>query len=167
MATINFNAANVKPQDDFSPIPAGQYIAQVTESEIKPTKNGTGQMLTLRWAILDGACKGRLVFDRINIANQNPQAEEIGQRQLSGLCHAIGVLQLADTSQLHGKPLTITVSIRKDASGQYGDSNEVKSYKPMAGAMAGGFAPAAAAAPTGFSPAPAAAAPTAPWLKAS
>lgn len=161
MASIGFqfNAAEVKPQDDYSPIPAGDYIAQVTESEIKPTKNQTGQILTLRWQVLDGPCKGRLVFDRINIINQNPKAQEIGQQQLSSICRATGVAALTDSVQLHMKPIMISVKIRKDE--QYGDSNECKAYKPLSGsgAITPAATPFAAAAP-----APAAA-PTPPWAK--
>lgn len=162
MATLGFafNAAAVPQNDSFDPIPAGDYIAQITESEIKNTKSGTGQMLNLRWQVLDGPFKGRLVFDRINIINQNPDAQRIGQGQLSSLCHILGVLNLTDSSQLHMKPATIKVKIRKDD--QYGDSNEVKGYKaavgaaPVANAFGGVHAPAPSAAP---------AAPTPPWQK--
>lgn len=153
MASISFDATQVAPQESFSPIPAGSYIAQVIESEIKPTKSGTGQMLTLRWQVVDGQYKGRLVFDRLNIVNQNPKAEEIGQRQLSAVCHAAGVLKLQDTSQLHNKPIKIKVKIRQDD--QYGDTNEVSGYD----AVNGGAAPVSAA-PT----APAAAS-VPPWQK--
>lgn len=152
MASLNFDASTVQPNDSFSPIPAGSYIAQVTDSSIKATKSGTGTLLNLTWTILDGTFANRKVFDRINIANQNPEAEKIGQRQLSSICHAAGVLKLQDSNQLHGKPVKITVKIRQDA--QYGDSNEVKSYESM-----GGAAPIAAA--------PQAAAPTPPWLKSA
>lgn len=127
MASLNFNAANVQPQDDFSPIPAGDYVAQVTDSSIKPTKSGSGMLLNLTWTILSGQFANRKVFDRVNIQNQNPEAEKIGQRQLSAICHAAGVMQLQDSNQLHGRPCSITVKIRQDA--QYGDSNEVKAYK--------------------------------------
>jgi hypothetical protein len=126
MAILNFDASTVQPQDSFSPIPAGDYIAQVTDSSIKPTKSGTGMILNLTWTILDGQYANRKVFDRINIQNQNPEAEKIGQRQLSSVCHAANVMKLQDSNQLHGRPCKITVKIRKDE--QYGDSNEVKGY---------------------------------------
>ena len=152
MAQLMFNAAAVQPRSSFDPIPAGSYIASISESAIKPTKSGTGQMLTLTWDILDGQYKGRKVFDRLNIQNTNPKAEAIGQEQLSALCHAAGVLQLQDTNQLHGKPVKIKVKIRKDDTGQFEDSNEVSGYTAASGASI-----PAAAAP--------AAAPAAPWLK--
>jgi len=158
MALLQFNAAAVEPQQTFEPVPAGTYHAAVTESEIVMTKSGSGQMLKLTWQITEGALSGRKVFDRINIVNQNPKAEEIGQRQLSGLCHAAGVLQLSDTQQLHGVPVAIKISIRKDETGQYSDQNEVKGYN----AIAGGNRPAMAA-PTAMATA-SAAKPAAPWM---
>lgn len=148
MASLNFDATTVEPQQTFSPIPAGLYAAQVIDSDVKSTKSGTGQYIQLTWQVLDGDFKGRLVFDRLNIRNQNATAEKIGQQQLSGLCHALGVLKVQDTAQLHGKPCRIKVSIRKDD--QYGDSNEIKGYEAI-----GKQAPISAAAPAqGFSAPP-------------
>ena len=133
MSFLSFNAEAVKPQDSFEPIPAGMYQALIDESEVVSTKSGSGQMLKLTWKVLEGEFKGRLVFDRLNIQNQNPKAEEIGQRQLSTLCHAVGVLQLKTSEQLHGIPCTIKVIVRKDESGQYADQNEVKDYRSIDG----------------------------------
>ena len=156
MSYFAFDASQVKPQETFTPIPAGSYIAQAIESEIKPTKSGTGQMMTLRWQILDGTHKGRLIFDRLNVVNANPKAEEIGQRQLSSLCHVLGVMKLQDTAQLHNKPVKIKVKVRQDA--QYGDSNEVGGYEAAGGAVPVASVPGVAATPAGNAP---------PWAKAA
>lgn len=160
MAFLQFNAQSVEPQQSFDALPAGNYMAAISESDIVPTKSGTGQMLKLTWRVTDGPMKGRVIFDRLNIQNANPKAEEIGQRQLSALCHAAGVLQLQDTQQLHGIPMQIKVTVRRDESGQYGDQNEVKDYRFVGGASAPAapaFAPPAAAAKP--------AAPAAPWAQ--
>ncbi len=149
MTYLQFDATQVAPQQPIEAIPAGVYLAAISESEVVTTKSGSGQMLRLTWDVLEGPMKGRKVFDRLNIANQNPKAEEIGQRQLSTLCHAVGVLQVKETTQLHGRPCQIRVTIRKDESGQYADQNEVKDYRAI-----NGQAPVTAAA----APAPAAAA---------
>lgn len=135
MASFQFNAANVAPQQSFTPIPAGSYIAQVVESEIKQTKGGTGQMMNLTFEVLDGQYRNRKVFGRINVVNQSAEAERIGQSQLSALCHATGVMQLQDTVQLHGKPVKIKVKVRVDESGKYDDSNEVTGYEAISGAV--------------------------------
>ncbi len=143
MSLLQFNAAEVEPQQSFEPLPAGVYIAEITDSEIVATKAGTGQMLKLTWKVLDGQYSGRLIFDRLNIANANPKAEETGQRQLSALCHSVGVLQLKDTAQLHALPCSVRVAVRKDETGQYGDQNEVKGYSTLPGQPAAPKAPPA------------------------
>ena len=93
MAFISFNATQVQPQASFDPIPAGKYICQIVESEIKSTKAGTGQQLVLTWEVLDGEFKGRKVWDRLNISNPNK-----GRTNQPGctVCHLprTGVLQL-------------------------------------------------------------------------
>jgi hypothetical protein len=156
MALLNFNAAEVSPESELTPIPAGLYNAQVIDSDLKTTKNGSGHYLQLTWKVLDGQYAGRLVFDRLNIHNPNETAQKIGQQQLSALCHAAGVLQVADSSQLHNKPCKIKVTIRKDD--QYGDSNEIKGYEAIAGSK-----PAATAFMASPAAKPAAGAP--PWAK--
>ncbi len=131
MSNLNFNAETVEPQSDFSPIPAGEYLVMVTSSEIKDTKSGQGQYLQMTLQVLDGAYKNRLVFDRINTQNTNPIAQEIGQRALSALCHAVNVLHISNSFQLHNIPFIARLVVTK--SDQYGNSNEVKAYKSAAG----------------------------------
>jgi hypothetical protein len=158
MSFLQFDATAVAPQQPIEAIPAGMYLAAISESEVVMTKSGSGQMLRLTWDVLEGPMKGRKVFDRLNIANQNPKAEEIGQRQLSTLCHAVGVLQVKETTQLHGRPCHIRVTVRKDESGQYADQNEVKDYRAI-----NGQAPAAATAAPAPAVAPAAKKFAPPW----
>lgn len=131
MAQLNFDARQVDPQPSYDPIPAGWYNAMITESEMRPTSNGQGAYLQLTLKIIDGQYAGRLVFDRLNIQNQNPVAAEIAYRRLSAYCHATGVIQIQDSQQLHGIPLKIRVAVRTDSTGQYDPSNEVKAVKSI------------------------------------
>jgi len=130
MATLNFNAAQVPT--DFGTqdcVPAGWYNVMVDETEMKPTKDGSGAYLQVRFTVLDGQYVNRKVFTRMNLQNSNPTAQEIAYKQLSALCHAVNVLQLQDSVQLHGLPLKVKVKVRKDSTGQYEDQNEVTAYK--------------------------------------
>lgn len=161
MAALSFNATTVAPQATFTPIPAGTYLCTITDSEVKITQRG-GTMAVFHLQVVDGEFSGRKLFARINVANPSPEAERIGQAQLSALCHAAGVLQLQDTAQVHGKVIRVRVKIRKDETGQYGDSNEVKGFEAVAGGAPAFSAPAGAAA----APAPAAAA-VPPWKRAA
>lgn len=125
-----FNAAEVEPQGSFEPIPAGWYTAMVTDSEFKPTKNGTGEYLQLRIDIIEGDYENRVLFDRLNLNNPNQTAVEIAQRQLSAICRAVGVMTPQDSNDLHDKPLKVKVGIRPAGNG-YEASNEVKAYEPV------------------------------------
>lgn len=157
MASLNFDSTNIDPTSHFDPLPAGEYNCIITDSTQKHTKDGAGQYLELKLEIQSGEFSGRTLFDRLNLQNSNQKAVEIAQRQLSQICHAIGVLQVADSEQLHYKPLVAIVKIRP-ASGNYDAANDIKGYKSAAGA-----APQQAARPP-FQP-PKASAPAAPWAQ--
>ena len=136
MATIlNFDATTVQPQEtSFAPIPAGNYLAVVTSSEVKPLKSGNGTGVSLQFQIVDGQYANRRIYSNINIQHSNPKAEGIGQSQLSQLCHATGILQLKDTQELHNIPVNIKVKIRVAAPGSnYDDQNDITGYESANG----------------------------------
>ena len=152
MAQLNFDASQVAPNSGSpDPIPAGWYNAQIDESEMKPTKDGTGTYLQLRFSVVDGQYANRKVYARLNLRNSNPVAQEIAYGELSAICHATGVIQLQDSQQLHGIPMKIKVKLRP-ASGDYDASNEIGSYKNIneqVGTADAGAAPDAGV-PQGF-----------------
>lgn len=147
MASLNFDATTVEPDTGFELLPAGWYNAMIDESDIRPTNNGAGAYLQLRFSVIAGQYQGRKVFTRLNIRNANQTAQDIAYKQLSAIAHSVGVLQVQDSSQLHGIPLKIRVRIRKDPSGQYEDQNEINGYKNINDAVQG---QTAAFAPAGF-----------------
>jgi hypothetical protein len=53
MSFLPINVANVKPADDFN-YPAGEYILQVKEAKIEPTKDGTGYRFIMKSGIVMG-----------------------------------------------------------------------------------------------------------------
>ena len=164
MATLNFDANAIQPDTSFDPIPAGWYNAIIDESEMKPTRNGSGAYLALRFNVIDGQYAGRKVFTRLNLRNQNPVTQDIAQKQLSSICHAVNVLTLQDSSQPHALPTQIRVKVTTDQTGQYEPSNEISGYKAIgAGNGQGVAAPLSAHAYT----APATPAYTAPVAPAS
>lgn len=128
MAAINFDATTVAPNASFDPLPAGWYNANITGSEMKPTKDGSGAYIQLELTILDGQYANRKVFDRLNVQNNSQVAQEIAYATLSSICHATGVIQVQDTSQLHGIPLEVKLSVRA-ATENYEASNDVKGYR--------------------------------------
>lgn len=132
LSNLNFDANAVQPQESFEPIPAGWYECMIVDSEMKPTKNGTGQYLQLRLDVTDGQYANRVLFERLNLDNPNTTAVEIAQRTLSAICHATGVLQPRDSSDLHNIPLRVKVSVRPAGNG-YDASNDIKGYESLGG----------------------------------
>ena len=128
MTNLNgFNANEVEPTVSFDPLPAGKYLAAITESEMKPTKNGNGSYLQLTFTILDGEYKNRVLWARLNLNNPNATAVKIARSELSAICHAIGVMQPKDSVQLHNLPLVISVKLKKrEDTGEL--TNEIKGY---------------------------------------
>lgn len=128
MAFLQFDATNVPQADVLDPIPAGWYNCAMDESEMKPAKTGNGQYLSCRFTILDGLYVGRKVYMRFNLQNDNPVAQEIGWKQLSSFCHAVGRLRVQDSQELHGLPVKVKVKL-KAAEGTYEASNDVTGFK--------------------------------------
>ena len=137
MANLSgFNANEVEPASTFDPIPAGKYLAAITESEMKPTKNGGGQYLQLTFQILEGPHKGRNVWARLNLHNANPTTVQIAKQELSAICRAVGVLTPRDSTELHHLPMEINVRVKK-RNGSDDFDNEIKGFSSKAAAAAG------------------------------
>ena len=131
MAIINFNANDVEPSKAFDPIPAGKYIAVITDSEMKETRAGTGRYLQLEFEITDGEYAGRKLWSRLNIENQNAEAVRLARADLSAICRAVNVLTPSDSIDLHNLPLVIKVHCRKDKNtGEI--TNDIRGYESKA-----------------------------------
>lgn len=159
---FQFDATQVAPSAPLEPVQAGFYNVAITDGEVVPTADGSGQRFKFELTILDGDCKGRKVWDGLNIANKSAQAQEIAHQQLSAICHATGTFRLTDVQELYNKPFTAKVGFegqRTDpATGQtYEARNTFKGAKPLTNGAAPAGAPANGAAPGGI-PAPA-------WVK--
>ena len=114
MPNLNgFNANDVDPAVGFDPIPAGKYLALITESEMKDTKSGDGKYLQFTFQLLEGEFKGRMLWTRLNLENANATTVKIARAELSAICRAAGVMAPKDSVELHNLPLIITVGHKK------------------------------------------------------
>lgn len=127
MAILNFNANDVDPNVGFEPIPAGKYLAAITSSQMKPTKNGKGEYLELEFEVIEGPYKGRKIWDRLTLVHPNEQTVQIARGTLSAICHAVNVMAPKDSIELHNLPLVVSVSIKnREDNGE--PTNVVKGY---------------------------------------
>jgi len=115
MANLNhFDATRVSAFTSRTPIPMGEYLAQIIESAMKTTKSGLGRYLQLTFQIMEGEQSGRLLWSRLNIENPNDTTVRLARSELSAICRAVGVLQPIDSVQLHSIPLRIGVALKRD-----------------------------------------------------
>lgn len=145
--TLNFNARTVTPSSEGqSSIPAGWYNATVQDGEVKATKGANaGSSLNLTYKVLDGEYEGSVVFGKFTMENASAKAVEIGQQDLSALCHAVNVMDVTNDKVFNGKTLQIKVGFEKQSEAdvkKYGEKNKVKAWKPLEGATAATFIPA-------------------------
>jgi hypothetical protein len=169
MTQLNFDATQHQPSS-FEPMPLDWYDLLVSGSEIKPTSKGDGMRLNLEITVQSGRFMGRKMFQGYNIQNPNSEAVRISMGQLSALAHAVGVLQVQDSTQLHGIPFKGRLKVRKaEPNSGYDDQNELTACKPASdpqptntvaaqpqvGGMPGGAAPSWSAPGAGFGAQPA------------
>lgn len=152
-----FNANEQKEMTNFEPLPAGDYMARIVESEVKPTSAGTGHYLQLVFQIMTPGFDTRKVFNNLNLDNPSEKAVDIANRELGAICKAVNKPVIQDSQELHGIPMLIKLKITP-ATATYAASNAITSYSPANGA-APAAAPMQAAAPAAPAYAPAQAAP--------
>jgi len=157
LSSYNFDASTIEPNTSYDPIPAGWYQAIISSSEMKATRDGYGEYLSLTLQVIEGQYANRLVFARLNLKNANDKAVDIAKKDLAAICRAVGVMSPQSSEELHDKPLMIKVKIRP-AQGEYEASNDVGGYKAVEGAN---LTPA----PKTQTPPPAATPAKKPWQK--
>ena len=128
---ININDLPDSDNSSMEPVPAGVYQALIDGAELKTTKAGTGQYISLRLKIQGGQYNNRVFFDIININNPNETAQNIGLATLKKIMSAMQLMTVQNTDQLIGGTLVVKVAIER--SEQYGDKNKVKDYQSVGG----------------------------------
>jgi hypothetical protein len=160
---LDIDLSTVAAASSFEPIPAGDYQLQCVGVELVTSQAGH-RMLKAQFQVLGGAYDNRRLFENFNVTHTNPKVVEIAQRQLKAWVIACGYagnerLTMAMLHALEGREFIGTVRIEKDKTGQYGDSNRVRAYKPLPGAVQpqAGDVPPAPSAPAAPPPPPQAA----------
>ena len=133
MTELNFDSTTIEPATGrFELLPVDDYLAVISESAMADNKKTKGKHLSVTWTVIEGDYKDRKVFSNLNLINDNEQTVEIAQRELSAICRATGVLHPKDSSELHDKPVVISVGIRKGSNG-YEDSNVIRKFSRVDG----------------------------------
>lgn len=112
-----FDAATVEPStggSSYPLLPAADYISQIISASVKPTSKEDGELIWCEYEVLDGPNAGAMFAINLNYVNPSVQAQEIGRRQLSAICHAINELNVTDTEQLLFKPHIVALKVKPE-----------------------------------------------------
>ena len=141
-----FNAQQYDPTQGGGSLPVGRHPVIIESSEVKANKANDGGYLQLNVKIIDGPQTGTTGAYRLNLYHSNPQTAEIAHRQLSAICHCVGVFNVQDSSQLHNIPFIAEVGLQKGEEAAQKGYTEVKKVFDINGnepGKAGQGAPAA------------------------
>ena len=126
----NFDASQVDPSSDFEPLPEGIYTVMIVSSETKPTKAGTGHYLEMKLAVCNmEKYNGYALWVRLNLDNPSEKAMEIANKELSAICHAVGVLKPGNTDALENIPFDVRVVVEKRKDNDQ-LANRISSFLP-------------------------------------
>ncbi len=127
---FEFDPDQVEPLKPLEPVPTGKYLVMITDSEVTNNSKNTGTLLKLTLDILEGEYQGQKVFDNVNLTHNKPEAQSMGQSQLSSIFRACGKGRSGDSSVLHNIPISVNVEYRPKTE-QYRAGNNVQSYEPI------------------------------------
>lgn len=85
----SFDATQFDPTQVMPVHPVGKFLATISGTDIKPTKENNGGFLEVMFTTEAGS-----IPMRYNLWNQSQQATDIAHKQLSALCYATGVFKL-------------------------------------------------------------------------
>lgn len=139
MANLN-TPVNIEEASEFRGqyeiIPPGEYLAVYLNDILEPNKNGTGEVLKIKFELQDGS--KRTVTANLNYSNPSVTATAIGRGELAKIAQSIGHnAPVYKTEVLFGRPLTIKIIVEEFLSNKDGralKSNKIADYKPASAA---------------------------------
>lgn len=96
----DFDARAIQPSQGGTAHPIGMHDFQITNTYLKETQDKSGLMLIVEMTSPVG-----VIENRYNIVNKSQQAEEISQKQLSALCHAVNIFRASYPKNPDGSPI--------------------------------------------------------------
>lgn len=128
---------NDSQKDEYAVIPKGDYMAEITRTEIKDfewkNSGAHGKLLSMMFKVIDGEYTGRVIFADAHLSNSEYELfVSQGRKLIAQVALACNIKQLNDSQQMHDKPLMISVAIEVDKKGQYDDKNVIKKVSPLA-----------------------------------
>ena len=121
---------------DYSALPAGDYFAYISDSEICDSKRNPDNKYWKLSFEINGRVddpekyKGRKLWVNLNLINDNPTAVEIANQELATITEACGLTQIEDTRELHAINMIVTLK-KTPATAMYPEGNKIANYKSI------------------------------------
>ena len=136
MAKLSFNAKTATPMEErsFTLLPEGQYVFQITKTEMVRNKSNTADRLNMQAKIIKGKHKGEMAFIGLNWGHPNQTAQNISDQEFKSICDAVekGDDEIEDSDELKGTEFVGTI-VHSKPSGDYIENGETKfKYGPKA-----------------------------------
>lgn len=118
--SFGFDLKSVEVEGGRSPLPAGEYIAEIKKLETRTSKaNAENKYINVMYKLCGNPkLNGAVVFDMVNTHNLNETAQNIGRSRLKSMILAAGSApeEVNDKGPdfLIGKKVSITVTIESD-----------------------------------------------------
>lgn len=117
----------------FEPIPNGDYVCEITGTEIRKTKLGTGKYIRTEFTIISKEQNGRKIWTNFNIENPNDKAVEVGLKMLKKLILSSNYsgktsFNSAEEASTVLTGLSVGVRTKIKSSEQYGEQVEVDTF---------------------------------------
>jgi hypothetical protein len=129
MAEFSFDPQRHVAAAAMEPLPDATYTMTIIDSERRTPRSGDGEYIQLALRVMSGKYEGRVIFHRLHVLTANATTRRIAEAELASICRAAGIDKLRNTTQLHGKPIIVTLGHRRDAGGQ--TLNVPRSYAPF------------------------------------
>ena len=111
----------------FEPIPAGEYVVEITKSTLKDNSAKTGKRLNFSMVVLEGEAEGKRFNIGCNFIHPKADTQRMARAELRTICDAVGHDgDLEDTEDIHDIPFIIEVSVS-------GTFNKIRGARPADG----------------------------------
>ena len=107
MTDLDNPNANQSGSPPIQTLPAGQYVAMITEAELKPYRMSPRDYLLLTFQIIEGPYAGCLLWKQLNLNHPHPTIRSLASEELGSICRAVGLSTLQDYTELYNRPLMI------------------------------------------------------------
>jgi hypothetical protein len=125
MAQLNANLEGYQEQDDFSPVPPGEYLVKVVDSAVREAKTSSNRLAEFVFEIQGPEYRNRKIWDRYVLGN------DVAMSRLKTLAKSVGHRNpnfIRDTEELHGGVCRVRVKIEEQNG--YDPKNVITSFKP-------------------------------------